>query len=200
MSNWLYANVVPTYKWRNAMTIPRELKIKHAGNDILVASVPVKELIIMEEQPIVVKNNTVIDSFDIGQKTKGVKFPCRLNLDMDSIKDFLIVLSNDMGEQLLIGFDKSNNQFYIDRTKSGKTDFQKDFAVKDTAQRFIKSQKMDVSLIIDVSSVELFADKGLTVMTALFFPRTSYDRMHLYSGGELIIKELDFIKLKSIWK
>ncbi|MEO9031825.1 MAG: glycoside hydrolase family 32 protein [Ginsengibacter sp.] len=200
MSNWLYANVVPTYKWRNAMTIPRELKIKHIGNDIVVASEPVKELKIIEEQSIVVKNKTITDRFDIGQKIKGVKFPCRLNLGMDSIKDFSIVLSNDKGEQLVVGFDKSNNQFYIDRTKSGKTDFQKDFAAKDTARRFIKSQKMDVSLIIDVSSVELFADNGLTVMTALFFPRIPYDRMHLYSGGKLIIKELDFIKLKSIWK
>ncbi len=200
MSNWLYANVVPTYKWRNAMTIPRELKIKHIGNDIVITSQPVKELKIIEEQSIVVKNKTITDRFDIGQKIKGVKLPCRLNLEMDSIKDFSIVLSNDTGEQLVVGFDKSNNQFYIDRTKSGKTDFQKDFAVKDTAQRFIKSQKMDVSLIIDVSSVELFADKGLTVMTALFFPRTPYDRMHLYSRGKLIIKELDFIKLKSTWK
>ena len=31
MSNWLYANLVPTVKWRNAMTIPRELKLVHAG-------------------------------------------------------------------------------------------------------------------------------------------------------------------------
>ncbi|MEO8413630.1 MAG: glycoside hydrolase family 32 protein [Ginsengibacter sp.] len=200
MSNWLYANVVPTYTWRNAMTIPRELKIKHAGNDILVASAPVKELNIMEEQPIVVKNKTVIDSFDIGQKTKGVKFPCRLNLDMDSIKDFLIVLSNDMGEQLLIGFDKSNNQFYIDRTKSGKTDFQKDFPAKHTAPRFIEIKKMDVSLIIDVTSVELFADDGLTIMTALFFPDKPYDSIHFYSKDKLIIKEMDYIKLKSTWK
>ena len=43
MSNWLYANVVPTVKWRNAMTIPRELKLKHAGNNSYVVSEPVRK-------------------------------------------------------------------------------------------------------------------------------------------------------------
>src|SRR5450432_732226 len=27
MSNWMYANLVPSIKWRNAMTIPRELRV-----------------------------------------------------------------------------------------------------------------------------------------------------------------------------
>jgi fructan beta-fructosidase len=44
MSNWLYANVVPTATWRNAMTIPRELKLKRMGKEMYVASTPVTEL------------------------------------------------------------------------------------------------------------------------------------------------------------
>ena len=28
MSNWMYANLVPTETWRNALTIPRDLKLK----------------------------------------------------------------------------------------------------------------------------------------------------------------------------
>ena len=51
MSNWLYANVVPTVKWRNAMTIPRELKLKHVDNDMFVTSEPVAELSKIELKP-----------------------------------------------------------------------------------------------------------------------------------------------------
>ncbi len=45
MSNWDYANVVPTQSWRSAMTIPRELQVRHSGDGgIFVCSQPVREL------------------------------------------------------------------------------------------------------------------------------------------------------------
>ena len=81
-----------------------------------------------------------------------------------------------------------------------RTDFQKDFAAKDTAPRFTNNHKLDISLIIDVSSVELFADNGLTVLSELFFPNKAYDKISIYAEGKIMIKEMDYIKLKSIWK
>ena len=76
----------------------------------------------------------------------------------DNAKDFSVVLSNELGEEMIIGYSKAQNQYYIDRTKSGKTDFQKDFGKKHTAPRFIQKGNMNVTLFIDESSVELFAD------------------------------------------
>lgn len=199
MSNWLYANVVPTDRWRNAMTIPRELKLKHVGKDVLVVSEPVKELNIIQQHPITEGDVVVQTNLDIHQKVGAVNFPCRLNLSMDSVKDFSVVLSNNNGEQLIIGYETTHNQFYIDRTKSGKTNFQKNFAAKHVAPRFIKKNGMNLSLIIDVSSVELFADNGLTVMTEIFFPNKPYDKIILNAKDKLMIKKLSYTKFKSIW-
>jgi fructan beta-fructosidase len=164
MSNWMYANQVPTEKWRSAMTFPRELKLKHVGNDILIASQPVAELSAIQSKPIIVQNILVKDNIDLAKKTGKVNFPCRLNINLNQAKDFSLVLTNDLGEQLVIGFDKKQNQYFIDRTASGKTDFQTGFAARHVAPRFVNTDKMNISLIIDVSSVELFADDGLTVM------------------------------------
>lgn len=58
---------------------------------------------------------------------------------------------------------------------------------------------MNISLIIDVSSVELFADDGLTVMTAIFFPNKPYNQIHIQSSDNALIKKLEYINLKSIW-
>src|SRR4029079_19502826 len=134
MSNWLYANIVPTSVWRNAMTVPRELKLKHIGNDIFVSSQPVKELNKIESTPVILKNVQVNESFDFSAKTK-VEFPCRVDLNFENAADFSIVLSNDAGEKLLSGYDKKQNEYFIDRTKSGNTDFYKGFAAKHTAPR-----------------------------------------------------------------
>ena len=196
MSNWLYAEKVPTETWRSAMTFPRELKLKHVGEEVLLASQPVVELSKIQSKPITISNVKITNSIDMAARIGKVKFPCRINLSMDEIKDFSLVFSNDKGEELIIGYDKKQNQYFIDRAKSGKTDFQKEFAARHVAPRLMDNTKMNISLIIDVSSVELFADDGLTVMTAIFFPNRPYNQIHIQSTENAVIKNMEYINLK----
>jgi fructan beta-fructosidase len=199
MSNWMYANVVPTETWRNAMTIPRELKLKYVGDEMLIVSQPVPELSKIQSKPITISNVKITNSIDMATRTGKVKFPCRINLSMEEVKDFSLVVTNDMGEELVIGFDKKQNQYFIDRTKSGKTDFAREFAGRHVAPRFANNSKINISLLIDVSSVELFADDGLTVMTAIFFPNKPYNKIHIKSPANILIKKMEYISLKNIW-
>jgi fructan beta-fructosidase len=199
MSNWLYANLVPTETWRNAMTLPRELKLKHVGRQILLASEPVKELSGIQSKNIVARNIAVPKNLDISTLAGNVKMPCRLNFTIEGNKDFSIVLSNDLGEKLVIGFQKKSNQYFIDRIRSGKTNFQKEFSGIHVAPRFSENSNMIFSVIADMSSVELFADGGLTVMTEIFFPTKPYDRIRFESPETVVIKQLQYTNLKSIW-
>jgi fructan beta-fructosidase len=197
MSNWLYATLVPTETWRSAMTIPRELTLRKLGNEMRIASQPVTELASLQTKP--VEFNMFRASVKGGEiyKKGKLKYPVQINLSMDEIKDFSIALANDLGEELQIGFDKTANQYFIDRTKSGKTDFHKDFAARPTAPRFTNGAKMNMTLVIDVSSVELFADDGLSVMTAIFFPTKLYNQMKLKSADDALINKLECIYLKN---
>ena len=199
MSNWLYANVVPTEVWRNAMTLPRELKVKHVGKDILIASRPVTELNKIESKPVIFQDVQVNRNLDLTTKTGKVELPCRLNLDFEKSTNFSLTLSNDAGEKLVLGYDKGQNQYFIDRTKSGKVDFQKDFAAKHIAPRLADTDKMNVSLIIDISSVELFADDGLSVMTEIFFPSKPYNLISIQSSEVISVKKLEYTQISSIW-
>jgi len=199
MSNWLYANVVPTVKWRNAMTLPKELKLKHVGSNMFVSSEPVTELSKIELEPKAFQDIAVNKSFDLATKTGHIELPCRVDLSVEKPTNFSLVVSNAAGEQVVIGYDKEQNQYFIDRTKSGKTDFQKDFAGKHVAPRFANTDVMNVSLILDVSSVELFADNGLSVMTEIFFPSKQYNQINIKSSGNISIKKLEYAALNSIW-
>ena len=196
MSNWLYAQQVPTEKWRSAMTIARELKMRHVGKDIFVTSLPVKELSAIKTKPVIEKNMSLTSNgTNVNSKGKA-QIPSTINLTMDQAKDFSIVLSNSLGEEVRIGFEKANNQYFIDRTKSGKIDFQKDFGSKHVAPRFASGPKLNMTLVIDVSSVELFADDGLTVMTEIFFPNKPFDKVRIASPQKAIIKQLEYSTLK----
>ncbi|PKQ45400.1 glycosyl hydrolase family 32 [Confluentibacter flavum] len=199
MSNWQYANKVPTTSWRSAMTTTRELSLKKINNEYLLASKPVKEYEQLNLAHSSFKNIDLTDDFDLTKKIKTSIDRSRIQLTSDYLKSFSIILSNDLCEQLILGYNESQNEFYIDRTKSGKIDFEKGFSKRITSPRLVNNNKVDLTLIIDDSSVELFTDDGLTVMTALCFPQKKYNNLKLKSNSNFLINNLDYWSLKSIW-
>jgi fructan beta-fructosidase len=199
MSNWLYANVVPTKAWRNAMTIPRELKLKHVGKEIFITQQPVAELNAIQSKPVVLQNVKVKNSFEVAASVGKIALPARLDLGLAQSKDFSVILSNNAGEQVVIGYDNQKKEYFIDRTKSGNTGFQKDFAGRHVAPRISDKGDIKCSLIIDVSSVELFADDGLTGMTAIFFPTSPFNNIRIESAEGIVIQKLSFSRLRGIW-
>ena len=182
MSNWNYANVVPTEKWRSAMTVPRELSlVKQASNsnEFLLLSTPVKELKKAFVQ-IISKENVIPNRIDI----KDIK-----------ATHFEIILSNTYNEKLIVGYQADKKQYYIDRTKAGISNFNPGFAAVAVAPRLtLSNDYMDLSILLDKTSIELFADGGRTVMTALFFPTQPYTKWEIKSKEKI---PASFMKLYS---
>ena len=201
MSNWMYANQVPTKKWRNAMTIPRELHLAKVGEKMFVTSEPVHELSELTKAAVDTSNVSVSKSLNISKLIgKNITIPCRLNLNLNDIRDFNIILSNKTGDKLIIGYDKNLNQYFIDRTHAGDAAFNKEFAEKHVASRISENRDMNISLLIDESSVELFANGGLSVMTSVFFPEKPYDRFEITTNEKVLFSKIEYMDLKSIWR
>lgn len=198
MSNWQYANIVPTTKWRSANTIPRDLGIEKVGEKFLVTSKPVAELNGIAGKSINASNVNAAN-LDLASTTGKLKGPAMLKLSSDNLQSFSLTLSNAAGEKVVIGYDKASNQYFLDRTASGDVSFEKGFAGRHTAPRFSAAAGFDMTLIIDNSSVELFADNGLSTMTQIFFPSNPYTDMKLNSEN-MTLKSLEFTPLMSIWK
>ena len=198
MSNWQYAQVVPTEQWRSATTVPRELALEKLGNQYLLASRPVPELDHLAGKPEVMNNIAAAD-FDLTGKAGKLTGAARIDLTSDKLTSFSITLSNNAGDSLVIGYEKAANRYFIDRTHAGQVQFEKGFAAKHTAPRFAQGGPVDMTLIIDDASVELFADKGLSVMTAIFFANKPLTSIHFRSADGFMIKSLRYSSLKRIW-
>jgi sucrose-6-phosphate hydrolase SacC (GH32 family) len=55
-------------------------------------------------------------------------------------------------------------------------------------------------LFLDHSSIEIFADGGLSVMTEIFFPSEIFDRVTFFQkGGTAVNQECTIYDLNSIW-
>ncbi|QHV94952.1 glycoside hydrolase family 32 protein [Spirosoma endbachense] len=197
MSNWQYADKVPTINWRSATTVPRELGLKEVNKELFLTSKPVKELDVLNDQGFALKNLTVNDQYDLTTKAKNDTGLFRLDLATQATNDFSIVLANEQGNELVIGYDKGTNNYYIDRTHSGKTDFEKGFGKRHTAPRLSTANKISLTLLADAASVELFADDGLTVMTDIFFPEKNMTKLLIKSAKGISISNLTYSKLNS---
>ncbi len=198
MSNWDYANEVPTGTWRGAMTIPRELSIVKVNDTFRIASMPAKEL---DKTATTIRSipNLNRSNYTFTDNKKS-NTPYRLMLSANATKDFSIVLSDSAGDKLIVGYDKKANQYYIDRTNAGKSNFKSGFASKAVAPHFYRSKKIELTLVIDAASIELFADKGLTTMTSIFFPHSLLNQITIQAKDKSLIQGLRIDKLTDIWK
>ncbi|HTR31577.1 MAG TPA: glycoside hydrolase family 32 protein [Puia sp.] len=195
MSNWLYGQQVPTDPWRSANTIPRELGLAKVGDSLYVTSQPVAELEALEGPPM----QELLEG-ERESERKGVEAPlpnlAKVNLKTKKVAPFDLVLSNRQGDSTAIGFDGLGN-YFIDRRHAGVA-VGADFDRRYIARRISTSPTIDLTLFIDESSIELFADHGLTVMTALVFPSHPYTRMLLRSADGAVAESWTAAPLSGI--
>jgi fructan beta-fructosidase len=199
MSNWDYANVVPTDPWRSANTVPRELRLNRVNGSLHVRSVVWDGLESLSKGQKQLANLSFQDSLDVSAQ---LGFPVTTSIVQGEIeaKDFLFVLSNNRSQQVKIGFDSKARQFFIDRKVSGKIDFSPKFLNDITAPRIASAANIKFTMVFDVSSVEVFFDDGLTVMSAVFFPEEDLSQLKIYSSAGVIkVDSLKVTQLSSIW-
>lgn len=191
MSNWQYAQSVPTEKWRSAMTIPRELSVELVNGEYYMRSRPVIEFSGIE--------GTAPEENNINSYRKTFSGPVTLALQCNASESFSITLSNQKNEKWIAGYDKNSNSYFIDRTESGKKDFEKGFAKRIVSKRIGINNEMNIALVIDNASAELFADNGLTTMTSIFFPTENYHSLTVSGGVNFKIDGLRLTPIKAIW-
>ena len=194
MSNWQYAQQVPTAPWRSAMTIPRELTLEPTMLGPRLYTRAVKELHILRGTSVPIHN-------DVVPSTQPTEWHLEYDVSSTTAAVFGIQLQNDFGEQLSIGYDQHNQRFYIDRSEGTGKHFSTQFPAIHFAPRKSKQSLLKMHIFLDASSVELFADDGATVMTDLYFPGTPFTRIKLYeTGGKASLIKGSWYPLASIWK
>ncbi|RDC62957.1 glycoside hydrolase family 32 protein [Adhaeribacter pallidiroseus] len=202
MSNWYYANKVPTQNWRSATTVARELTLKNTPAGIRLASAPVKELQQLRQESKTIKAQEISSPINVSQQY-NLKTPLtELNLNFDVSKSAGVVLkfSNAKGEYVHIGYSVPNKQLFIDRTSAGNGNFEPRFAKKHVAPLILQNGKLNLHLFLDVASVEVFANQGQLVMTDIFFPTEDFTHLEISSQGSARLLESQAYSLESIWK
>ena len=119
-----------------------------------------------------------------------------MTLHNDGASKIEMSLFNEQGEKLLMYYDIPREQFVMDRSESGETNFSENFPAITVAPAS-DTDKIHLRLFIDQSSVEAFGEDGEYVMTNRIFPSSPYNRMTFHADrGSFTIQSLHIYKLK----
>ena len=170
MSNWQYANQVPTKQFRSANSIPRDLGLFTCGEETYVSVKPSKEMLAVR-----------------GTKVKKPTEACEIVVDVKGQAE--IVLQNAKGEQVVMKYDAAKQTFTMDRTTSGDVSFSEAFPCVTEAPTYGSIKQL--RLFIDRCSVEAFDADGKMAMTNLVFPSEAYNNIKV-KGGKATIYEIKY--------
>lgn len=180
MSNWRYANQIPTEGWRSQMTLPRELELHEKKGEYYLVQNLVRELDtyfdIKEEKKEVIVTEEETTFFEVDDDYLEIILSLR---KMNANKYGLTIEHTD-SQYTTITIDTKENVLVLSREKSGVVDFSDNFP-KLQRIRLKDSNQLQLRIIIDSSSLELFIDGGEQALTSLIFPDKVSKRVSLFA-------------------
>lgn len=197
MSNWQYANDVPTSQYRSANSIPRDLSLFTVDGETYLQSAPSPELQYL-------RGTSMKRSFSVSNlKTLKELIPSNegtyeieLRLKNRNAEMLGIRLFNNQGEEVDMQYDMKEKRFSMDRRKSGNVGFNENFPML-TWTTIEDKDEMTLRLYVDKSSIEAFGDGGRFAMTNLIFPSEPYNHISFYSkGGSFKVESFTMYSLK----
>lgn len=153
MNNWDYAKDFPTAPWRGSMTLPRELALVSKDGKLSLIANPVIELENYLEEKLSAGNDAELLEIKTSVLTgDGKSTKIRVTGDNDNFFEF--------------GYDAKSKSIFVDRSH----------AWQEIESTYIHSAPitgnekiLDINVIVDRSSVEIFAAGGTYVLTDLIF-------------------------------
>ena len=180
MSNWRYANQVPTEGWRSQMTLPRELELHEKKGDYYLVQNLVRELDtyfdIKEERKEVIVTEEERTFFEVDDDYLEII----LSLKNMNANKYGLTIEHTDSQYTTITIDTKENVLVLSREKSGVVDFSDNFP-KLQRIRLKDSNQLQLRIIIDSSSLELFIDGGEQALTSLIFPDKVSKRIALFA-------------------
>ncbi len=191
MSNWQYADKVPTSPWRGQMTLPRKLSLRMTTDGIRLFQQPVDNLAALRGMRIPLSEQ---------MRGTGHQFQFSSTVSMGTAGEvgWKVLAKGDILTS--IGYDKQRRVLFVDRTHSGNVGFSKDFPVRTAAPLKLNGNSLQLSVVLDRDSVEVFADDGRVTITNLVFAPADADSLEFYaSGGKAALVSGSLWKLRSRW-
>ena len=169
MSNWQYANQVPTKQFRSANSIARDFGLFEYNGETYCSVSPVKEMDAVR-----------------GQRISSPSETCEIVVQLKG--DAQLTLRNSKGEKVVITYDAVEQTIDFDRRRSGDVSFSEAFPCIVTSPTY--GQAKTLRIFVDRCSIEMFEGDGKMSMTNLVFPSEPYNKIIVKGKAKATIYKL----------
>ncbi|MFJ5699309.1 glycoside hydrolase family 32 protein [Arthrobacter sp. NPDC093139] len=183
MNNWDYANQIPTAPWRSAMTLARDVSLVTIEGKPTLVQRPVLPPLPPQE-PLFQLDNVELtdDRLELPDAPPGCAQIIRAQFRPGSAGRIGFVLrgsASGEGEErsghgrtrgTVLAYDIPSGELVLDRRHSGDTGFHPLFASAESCPVRLRDGVLTLEIIVDRSSVEVFAQHGEATITDLIFP------------------------------
>lgn len=202
MGNWDYANLTPTSWGRGHESIPREIALKTFSDGIRLVQKPIPALSQLRNDSVIISNHTIQNV-----QTLSDFVPVNNYYELDAVfnvtagANFGLNLCVEGGNKVVLGYDAVTSNIYLDRRNSGNVSFSSSFPNIVAAPLSPENGQIKLHIYVDQSSIEVFANDGVRVLSSLIFPEPTSKGIQLFStNGQTTVQSLKAYNLKSIWK
>jgi len=192
----MWESPMPTKKhgWAGALTLPRELTLVHGKK---LAMNPIVELEQLRKKYIpfdisILNSETICTG--ICEELLELKIDFSLK-DATADEFGLKLRCNEDAEETVIGFEVGTSKVFINRDKSGSG---VSGIRKSKVER--KADSCSFHIYLDRSSVEVFVNDGLNVLSSRIYPQGENAGVKIYAkNGKVSILNFNVWELKDIW-
>ncbi len=198
MNNWSYAREVPTKPWRGAQSLPREVALRGFDEGVRLVQRPIREIETLRGQHLSLKDVSVANANEKVQSMGAETLEIDVELEIGDASEVGMAVRVGGEEKTRIGYTAAMEEVWVDRTKSGVVDFHENFSGIHSARLKPIDGRVRLHVLVDSSSVEVFANDGRVTLTDRIFPSSNSRSWSLFGDGARVVR-LDAWKLKSAW-
>ena len=207
MTNTQYCGNLPSLPGRGELTIPRRIYFRRHSAALSITSS--QEPLVLVQEPIravsarrnyahakgasafatVAEANARIAAHQPADSVYTLRFTLELGAASEAgvrLRRSTLNPSDPAREETVVGIDKATGSIFVDRTRSGKTDWAPEFSARASARlKHAHAKSVPIEIVVDNNSVEVFAEDGETVLTNLIYPDAASRGVAFYSTQTL---------------
>ena len=207
MNNWAYARQLPTKDWHGgADSIVRDIRLETIEGKPTLVSKPTAAMKSIEG-PVTTAGERRLTPDGAGQLPAPEGGAYRLDVTLERSADddgsvARIELGGDRGAFATVGYDFETESAFISRdadaAATGKAELSPDYRASRYAVSPPRDGKVELTIFVDYSSVEVFVNGGEKTLTSLVFPTAGTSSIKAATAsGTLTLKSFDYRRLAS---
>lgn len=198
LNNWHYALQLPTSPWLGSLTFPRQLKLIRQQQFYLTQQ-PIPAL-----QKLISNFETIEPQIIQGSQLLTHTLPALVCLNyqfdwLDTPQALELRLYNLVGDELRLIYQPQIQQLILKRHSQTTLALPMQLQQDIVAVLPFAPQGLQLHMILDTNSIEIFVERGLAVITALWFGSAPLTHCTVVSDEQVYLSVGSIGELSSIW-